>query len=61
MKKLILGLVNLYNWMPTMDEMKEAIKKVGFKILESEQIDTLSFGMILTQSDNQLVFIKACK
>ena len=53
--------VGLYNWMPTMDEMKAAIIKARFKILESEQIDTLSFGMVLTQAANQIVFIKGVK
>jgi len=53
--------IGLYNWMPTIDEMKTVLTKARFKILDSEQIDTLSFGMVVTQSNNQMAFIKAVK
>jgi len=53
----------LYKWMPqTKEEVENVIKNQGFRILDSEQIDSLEkLGVILTQSNNQIIFIKAIK
>jgi len=55
--------INLYNWMPLdKEEINNVISKCGFKVLESEQINTLNrFGLTLTQADNQIVCIKGTK
>jgi len=55
--------LHLYSWMPqTKEEIISVVEKSGFKIEESEQINTLEkLGLMLTQSNNTVVYIKAIK
>lgn len=58
-----LGEVEIFKWQPSsIQEVENQVKSVGFKILESEQIDILEkFGNLNSRCKNQLAYIKGKK